>query len=314
MTRIKMLNFIVAATAAYFPAIAYGGDVSFEAVSAWCAPRQEPQVNQDLDAAVRAAMEKDPDSVVLAFRRLAFTKDTDKFVRRNAIRGLAIFNKSEGRKLQEDILRNLISDLTEDGSPDIFVLQAATNSVCAWQDESMRAARILMDLRSAVEKSKLSGKFVIAPLYGSEVWITFEMLSGNASSKDAVERQIRDGRAAAIRALINVAGEGPVDPKVSGGFCRSVVLLGEIRATEAVDMLCKYLDFIPEDSAKFPASDYGDNGKYVAAVALVRVGSSARESIGRIANDSREGEERRRIAKWIIQQIDKGSGREGEKK
>jgi len=116
----------------------------------------------------------------------------------------------------------------------------------------------------------------------------------------AFNRVLRE-RKATIQELISLIERRDIDKEFYGPLHRAIVLLGKLRAKEAVKPLSGFLTYVPEGfmlDEDIPSEAY-----YVAAVALWQIGQPSISAMLMVIRHSDDPVERN-IAAWVIMQIE----------
>lgn len=127
------------------------------------------------------------------------------------------------------------------------------------------------------------------------------LLSANPLERQHASDRVLKQRADIIRELVSVIERPDTDKSCDGPLHRAIVLLGKLRAEEAVEPLADRLMFIPEGFRV--EEDIPSEAYYVSAVALVQIGyPSINVMLSRIklTQDQRE----RSLAGWVVSQIE----------
>lgn len=114
----------------------------------------------------------------------------------------------------------------------------------------------------------------------------------------AAMARISRERSEAISALITITGKHDVDNSWNGVRHRAILLLGEMRAMEAVGPLSNNLAFVPTGTIvtyeALPREAY-----YPAALALSQIGTPAVKRMLGLISTSRD-EQTRNLAAWVV--------------
>jgi len=131
--------------------------------------------------------------------------------------------------------------------------------------------------------------------------IASALLSTEPLTRQAAFDQVVGERKTTVQELISILGRSNVDRLYQGPLHRAIVLLGELRAKEAVAPLSGLLSYVPQDfetEEQIPTEAY-----YVATVALVEIGFPAIEAmLAKIRNADDKLE--RELAAWVIMEIE----------
>lgn len=115
------------------------------------------------------------------------------------------------------------------------------------------------------------------------------LLSADPLTRQAAFDRVVAERARTVQELISVLGRKGIDKSYQGPLHRAIVLLGKLRAREAVAPLSKFLLYVPvgfETEEEIPIEAY-----HVAAVALAEIGFPAIDAmLAKIRNAPEERE------------------------
>ena len=134
-----------------------------------------------------------------------------------------------------------------------------------------------------------------------KVTSTSGLLSKKPLERQAAYNRIIRGREVTIQELVFLIERQDVDKDFYGPLHRAVVLLGKLRAAEAVQALTKLLMYVPGGfrvEEAIPSEAY-----YVAAVALWQIGQPSIPAMLMIIRHSDDPAERN-VAAWVIMQIE----------
>ncbi len=128
-----------------------------------------------------------------------------------------------------------------------------------------------------------------------------DLMSSDPLKRQATLRTVQESRKQTIDALLGIASKPGCNKIFNGPLHYSIVLLGKLRACEAVKTLSRLLMFVPdgfETDEELPREYH-----FVAAVALVSIGNPAIDPMVSVIT-SVDDKEERNLAAWVLMQID----------
>ena len=140
-------------------------------------------------------------------------------------------------------------------------------------------------------------------LYAGEnrMRITSGLLSKNPLERQSTYNEVLAQRENIIRQLLAILERKDADASYQGFYHRAIVLLGKLRAKEAVERLANILEYVPENfetEEMLPSQAY-----YVAAQALVQIGQpSIPAMMTKIKHAGSLNE--RNLAVWVVMEIE----------
>lgn len=126
--------------------------------------------------------------------------------------------------------------------------------------------------------------------------------AANASDRQKAFDSIVTERENMIRDLVGMLGEKDINKDFNGPFHRAILLLGELRATKAVNVLSDLLLYQPSGEMIIE-EDVPSEALYPAAVALSKIGYPAVNSM-EMAIKNAPSKTQRDLAAWVILQIE----------
>jgi hypothetical protein len=161
----------------------------------------------------------------------------------------------------------------------------------------MLRARILV---SIIILAALSAPLVYAQSEPSSLMA--QLLSKNPLNRQAAADNVMKQRQETIRDLISITEKKDVDKTFGGPYHRAIILLGDLRATEAVGVLSANLTYLPGGCVIIDEV-METQAYYPCAFALTRIGEPAIPAmIGRITQGSTPLE--RELAAWVVMEIE----------
>ena len=127
------------------------------------------------------------------------------------------------------------------------------------------------------------------------------LLSSKPLERQAIFNQVLEQRAKTIEELLSILNKEDVDRSFNGPLHRAIELLGRLRAKESVEVLSKFLTYVPEGYAT--EEDIPTEAYYVSAVALIEIGEPSIPSMLTIIKETPSKIERN-IATWVIMGIE----------
>ena len=132
------------------------------------------------------------------------------------------------------------------------------------------------------------------------------LLSENHLERQAAYDGILADRQETIQELMSVVGRKDIDTTVNGPLHKAILLLGKLRATEAVTVLSSRLTYLPDypGGVVFVDEMGPREAYYPCALALRDIGEpSIRAMVGTIGQAS-TSEEEGNLAAWVIMEIE----------
>lgn len=128
-----------------------------------------------------------------------------------------------------------------------------------------------------------------------------DLLSKAPLTRQAAFDRILGERTRMIKDLVAILQKPDIDTSFNGPRHRAVVLLGQIRATEAVEPLAKCLMYVPEGFMVYEAIPR--EAYHVCAVALRDIGEPSVPAMLKVIAGSSNQEERD-IAAWVVMEVE----------
>jgi len=125
------------------------------------------------------------------------------------------------------------------------------------------------------------------------------LTASDARKRNEAARSLSTERSRLVSALITIAGKPKPAYQMYDERALSVMLLGEMRAIEAVDTLIRYIAFRPPGFT----TEYSPSGEYPCVEALIKIGTPATAAfLGKV--DSPPDKETLRLHVMVIQMVE----------
>lgn len=130
-----------------------------------------------------------------------------------------------------------------------------------------------------------------------------ELLSGDIETRLAAAQEMRKHRRAAVGELISILTDDSADRSYHGPVHLAAVMLGALRAEEAVDPLSARLSYLPPSTMIISQEDLPIEAYYPCARALADIGQSAIPAMVRVVWEPPD-ELSTRLALWVIMEVE----------